>query len=118
MVTDQSFTTSAFLLPCLHHSLYNLTAQLVHVATQHVADTFFPSLALVFKLDEPTQVFLFLAFVFLITPDLLLPLCAMITNTFGMVSGTMELSQPESRAPLLPLSIAQIHKWSSAMNKE
>jgi hypothetical protein len=90
----------------------------VQAATRHVADKFLPALALILELEEPSQLFLLLAFFVLIAPDLLVLLRIVITNIFGMVSDAMEVSQQEPCAPLFPIGVPQIHKWASAMNKE
>ncbi|KIK05050.1 hypothetical protein K443DRAFT_643734, partial [Laccaria amethystina LaAM-08-1] len=89
-------------------SIYDLAAQLVHAAARHVANKFLPTLALVFELEEPSQVLLFLTFILLVTPDLLLLLHIAISNVIVMVSDAMEVSQPEPCSPLLPLGITQI----------
>jgi len=90
----------------------------VQVATHHVTDRFLPALALVLELHELSQLFLLLAFLLLIAPDLLVLFRIAIANVIGMVSDTMEVSQQEPRAPLLPVGVAQIHKQVSAMNQE
>ncbi|EDR01109.1 uncharacterized protein LACBIDRAFT_333492 [Laccaria bicolor S238N-H82] len=46
---------SALFLPGLHHCIYEFAAQLVHVATRHVANMFLPVLVLVFELGKVSQ---------------------------------------------------------------
>ncbi|KIJ96168.1 hypothetical protein K443DRAFT_134218 [Laccaria amethystina LaAM-08-1] len=60
----------------------------------------------------------FVIFLFLVAPDLFLLLRVAIAKITGMVSDAMEVSQPDSRAPLLPLSVTQIHKRASTMNEK
>ena len=70
------------------------------------------------ELEEPSQLLLLVAFLLLVTPDLLVLLHITVANVIGMVSDAMEVSQQEPRAPLFPLGVAQIHKRASAMNTD
>ena len=90
----------------------------MQTAIRHVADKFLPALALVLELEEPSQPLPLVAFLLLVASDLLVVLCITITNVIGMVSDVIEVSQQGSRATLLPLDAAQIHKRASAMNTE
>ena len=91
----------------------------MQTAIRHVADlTLLPALALVLELEEPSQLLPPVAFLLLVTPDLLVLLRITIANVIGMVSDAIEASQQGSRATLLPLDVAQIHKRASAMNTE
>ena len=77
---------------------YDLAVQLVQTAIRHVADlTFLPALALVLELEEPSQLLPPVAFLLLVTPDLLVLLRITIANVIGMVLDTMEVSQQGSR---------------------